>query len=75
MGQGTAKADYIQLDDPSYGGKFNGVTHMMMDGTDKLQVMDVMLDWAGKYITNPPSTGKCNSPPPPPERLTATTPP
>jgi hypothetical protein len=65
MGQGTAKADYIQLDDPSYGGKFNGVTHMMMDGTDNLQVMDVMLDWAGKYITNPPSTGKCNSPPPP----------
>src|ERR1043165_2411021 len=56
MGQGTAKADYILLDDPSYGGKFNGVTHMMMDGTDNLQVMDVMLDWAGKYIDNPPST-------------------
>jgi len=64
-GQGTAKADYIQLDDPSYGGKFNGVTHMMMDGTDNLQVMDVILDWAGKYIANPPYTGKCNSPPPP----------
>jgi len=27
--------------------------------------MDVMLEWAGKYIINPPSTGKCNSPPPP----------
>jgi hypothetical protein len=65
MGLGTAKADYIQLDDPSYGGKFNGVTHMMMDGTNALEVMDVILDWANKSIPNPPSTGKCNSPPPP----------
>jgi hypothetical protein len=75
-GQGTAKADYIQLDDPSYKGKFNGVTHMMMDGTNNLQVMDVMLDWAGKYIDNPSfnngqgsgnsnGNGNCNSPPPP----------
>ena len=64
-GQGTAKADYIQLDDPSYKGKFNGVTHMMMDGTNALEVMDVILDWANKYISNPPSTGQCNSPPPP----------
>jgi hypothetical protein len=65
MGLGTAKADYIQLDDPSYGGKFNGVTHMMMDGTNALEVMDVILDWTNKNIPNPPSTGKCNSPPPP----------
>jgi hypothetical protein len=65
LGLGTAKADYIQLDDPSYKGKFNGVTHMMMDGTDNLEVMDVILDWTGKYITNPPYAGKCNSPPPP----------
>ena len=48
-----------------YNGKFNGVTHMMMDGTNNLEVMDVILDWANKYIENPPSTGKCNSPPPP----------
>jgi hypothetical protein len=65
MGLGTAKADYIQLDDPSFNGKFNGVTHMMMLDTVNLQIMDVMLDWANKYIDNPPSTGKCNSPPPP----------
>jgi hypothetical protein len=64
-GQGTAKADYILLDDPSYNGKFNGVTHMMMDGTDNLEVMDVILGWTGKYINNPPSNGNCNSPPPP----------
>jgi len=64
-GQGTAKADYIQLDDPSYKGKFNGVTHMMMDGTNALEVMDVILNWTNKNISNPPSTGQCNSPPPP----------
>jgi hypothetical protein len=65
MGLGTAKADYIQVDDPSYGGKFNGVTHMGMLDTVNLQFLDVVLAWAGKYIANPPSTGKCNSPPPP----------
>jgi hypothetical protein len=65
MGFGTAPATYIALDEPQYNGKFNGVTHMMMDGTDALEVMDVILDWANKNIPNPPSTGKCNSPPPP----------
>jgi hypothetical protein len=68
-GQGTARADYIQLDDPSYKGQFNGVTHMMMDGTNNLQVMDQILNWANKYIDNPPAKGNqkkvCNSPPPP----------
>jgi hypothetical protein len=64
-GFGTAAATYIALDDPSYKGQFNGVTHMMMDGTNALEVMDVILDWANKNIPNPPSTGKCNSPPPP----------
>jgi len=64
-GFGTAAATYIALDDPSFGGKFNGVTHMMMDGTNALQVMDVILEWADKNIPNPPSIGQCNSPPPP----------
>ena len=64
-GLGTAAATYIALDDPSFKGKFNGVTHMMMDGTNALEVYDVILDWANKNIPNPPSTGKCNSPPPP----------
>jgi hypothetical protein len=64
-GHGTTEADYITLDSPSYNGQFNGVPHMMMDGTDNLQVMDVILGWTGKFIDNPPSTGKCNSPPPP----------
>jgi hypothetical protein len=64
-GQGTAAATYIALDDPSFKGKFNGVTHMMMDGPNALEVMDVILDWVNKSVANPPSTGKCNSPPPP----------
>jgi hypothetical protein len=46
------RADYIKLDDPSYGGRFNGVTHMMMDGTNALEVADIMLDWGRKYITH-----------------------
>jgi hypothetical protein len=64
-GFGTAAATYIALDDPAFKGKFNGVTHMMMDGTNAIEVYDVILDWADKNIPNPPSTGKCNSPPPP----------
>ena len=64
-GLGTAAATYIALDDPSFKGKFNGVTHMMMDGSNALEVYNVILDWADKNIPNPPSTGKCNSPPPP----------
>ena len=68
-GFGTANATYIALDDPSYNGQFNGVTHMMMDGTNNLQVMDQILNWANKYIDNPAPKGNqkkvCNSPPPP----------
>jgi len=50
-GLGTAKADYVQLDDPSFNGAFNGTTHMMMLGTNHLGVADVILDWADKNIT------------------------
>jgi hypothetical protein len=64
-GFGTAPATYIALDDPSFKGRFNGVTHMMMDGTNNLDVYSVILDWADTNIPNPPSTGKCNSPPAP----------
>jgi hypothetical protein len=63
--QGTAKADYIQLDAASYKGKFNGVTHMMMDGTNNLQVMDEIFKWTDRYINNPTSSFQCQSPPPP----------
>jgi hypothetical protein len=48
-GHGTAKAEYIKLDEL---GKpvFNGTTHMMMEGTNNLEVADVILDWASENI-------------------------
>ena len=51
-GQGTAKADYIQLDAASYGGRFNGTTHMMMMGTNNLEVFDEILKWTNANISN-----------------------
>jgi hypothetical protein len=48
-GQGVAKAEYIKLDEL---GKpvFNGTTHMMMLGTNNLEVADVILNWADENI-------------------------
>jgi hypothetical protein len=48
-GQGTAKADYIKLDELN-NPVFNGTTHMMMLGTNNLEVADVILNWTGKNI-------------------------
>jgi len=48
-GKGTAKADYIKLDELN-NPIFNGTTHMMMLGTNNLEVADVILNWAGKNI-------------------------
>ena len=53
-GHGAAKADYIKLDELG-NPVFNGTTHMMMLGTNNLEVADVILNWAG---TNIPSTAK-----------------
>jgi len=50
-GQGTAQADYIKLDELG-NPIFNGTTHMMMLGTNNLEVADVILNWAGKNIPN-----------------------
>jgi hypothetical protein len=47
---GTAKADYVQLDDPSFRGDFNGTTHMMMLGTNHLEVADVILEWVDDNV-------------------------
>jgi hypothetical protein len=44
--QGTAKADYIKLDDLG----ILGVTHMMMLGTNNLQIADVILNWVNKNV-------------------------
>jgi hypothetical protein len=48
-GHGTAKAQYIKLDEL---GKpiFNGTTHMMMLGTNNLEVADVILNWTDANI-------------------------
>ncbi len=48
-GLGSAKADYIKLDELG-NPIFNGTTHMMMLGTNNLEVADVILNWAGKNI-------------------------
>ncbi len=48
-GEGIAAADYIKLDelgDPA----FNGTTHMLMDGTNHLEVADVILDWVDENV-------------------------
>jgi hypothetical protein len=64
-GHGTAKADYIRLDDPSYGGKFNGTTHMMMMGTNSLEVFDEINKWASANILNPIVANACPKGPKP----------
>jgi hypothetical protein len=60
----TAKAEVIDLDNPSFNGKFNGTTHMNMLGTNNLEVFDVLLNWANQYIPNPMVESSCPSGPP-----------
>src|SRR4029079_4280577 len=43
-GQGTAKVDYIKLDELS-NPISKGTTHMMMLGTNTLEIADVILNW------------------------------
>src|SRR5439155_24234456 len=56
-GQGSAKADYIKLDELN-NPIFNGTTHMMMLGTNNLEVADVILNWAGANILPKARSGK-----------------
>jgi hypothetical protein len=44
--QGTAKADYLKLDDMG----ILGVTHMMMLDTKNLEIADILLDWVKKNV-------------------------
>jgi len=44
--QGTAKAEYLKLDDMG----ILGVTHMMMLDKKNLEIADIMLDWVGKNV-------------------------
>ncbi len=56
-GQGTAKAEYIKLDELG-NPVFNGTTHMMMLGTNNLEVADVILNWADENIPPKNKNGK-----------------
>ena len=55
----VAPAEVIDLDAPSFRGKFNGTSHMNMLGTNNLQVFDVLLNWANQNIPNPLATTAC----------------
>jgi len=48
-GHGSAKAEYIKLDEIG-NPIFNGTTHMMMLGTNNLEVADVILNWSEANI-------------------------
>jgi hypothetical protein len=50
QGHGRAKAEYVKLDDPRFGGAFNGTTHMMMLGTNQLKVADFILNWVDRNV-------------------------
>ncbi len=49
--QGTAKAEYLKLDDMG----ILGVTHMMMLDKKNLEIADIMLGWVNKHV---PAAGK-----------------
>ena len=56
-GQGVAKADYIKLDELG-NPIFKGTTHMMMDGTNNLEVADVILNWTDRNVPAKAKNGK-----------------
>jgi hypothetical protein len=56
-GHGVAKADYIKLDEIG-NPVFKGTTHMMMDGTNNLEVADVILKWTDDNIPPKKKSGQ-----------------
>jgi hypothetical protein len=56
-GQGIAAADYIKLDELG-NPVFNGTTHMMMLGTNNLEVADVILKWVADNVPPKAKNGK-----------------
>jgi hypothetical protein len=57
----VAPATVIDLDDPSFGGKFNGTTHINMMGTNNLAVFDVIQTWLNQNVPNPIVATSCPS--------------
>ena len=58
-GHGAAKAEYIKLDELK-NPVFKGTTHMMMLGTNHLDIADVILNWADENIPQKKTNGKQN---------------
>ena len=56
-GHGIAKAEYIKLDELG-NPIFKGTTHMMMDGTNNLEVADVILNWTDRNVPAKAKNGK-----------------
>ncbi|PWU00514.1 MAG: hypothetical protein C5B51_25085 [Terriglobia bacterium] len=56
-GHGTAKAEYIKLDELG-NPVFKGTTHMMMLGTNNLEVADVILNWTDENVPPRKTNGK-----------------
>ena len=55
----ASPATYVDLDDPKFGGKYLGTTHMNMIGTTSSEVFDFALKWAGDNIPNPMVQTSC----------------
>ena len=51
--QGTAKADYVKLDEMG----ILGVTHMMMLDAKNLEIADIMLNWTKRNVNGHNSKG------------------
>jgi hypothetical protein len=56
-GHGSARADYIKLGETG-NPVFKGTTHMMMDGSNNLEVADAIMDWADANILGKKANGK-----------------
>jgi hypothetical protein len=56
-GKGSAKADYIKLDELG-NPVFKGTTHMMMIGSNNLEVADVILNWTDQNILTKATNAK-----------------
>jgi hypothetical protein len=56
-GQGIATAEYIKLDEHP-NPVFKGTTHMMMLGTNHIEVADLLLDWVSKNVPPKPKGAK-----------------
>src|SRR5437867_916539 len=56
-GKGIAKAEYVKLDEVG-NPIFNGTTHMMMIGTNNLEIADVILNWVDENVPPKAKNGK-----------------